>query len=146
MRRWLVGAGAALVLASTSVALAAEPLGAPGARLLLTRAGFAPNDADVAGYARLSHAAAVDRLLSGVRTTAVTPSPAWIDERFIPPRELRSISGIHARPRENQSRGTGHGTAGALFAFGPHVRAGVHGAAPSLRVLQRRFDPLPFIS
>ncbi|MGZ9059917.1 MAG: DUF1501 domain-containing protein, partial [Burkholderiaceae bacterium] len=30
------------------------------------------------------------------------------------------------RPRENQSGGTDHGTAGALFAFGPHVRAGVH--------------------
>ena len=44
-----------------------------GAKLLLTRAGFAPNDAEVAAYASLSHAAAVDRLLAGVRTTAVTP-------------------------------------------------------------------------
>ena len=53
---------------------AAEPqLGAQGAKLLLTRAGFAPNDAEVAAYASLSHAAAVDRLLAGVRTTAVTP-------------------------------------------------------------------------
>lgn len=39
------------------------------------------------------------------------------------------------RPRENQSGGTDHGTAGALFAFGPQVRGGVHGEAPSLRSL-----------
>ncbi len=93
MTRWLSSMLAACVLTLSSGALAAEPpLGAQAARLLLTRAGFAPSDADVAGYARLSHAAAVDRLLAGVRTTAVTPAPAWIDERFITPRELRSMS------------------------------------------------------
>ena len=101
--RWLGGAVAALVLASTTVAFAAEPLGATGARLLLTRAGFAPNDGDVGGVARLTHAAAVDRLLSGVRTTAATPAPAWIDERFIPPRELRSMSD-EARKAELQKQ------------------------------------------
>ena len=74
MMRWLGGMVAAWVLALSSVALAAEPpLGAQGAKLLLTRAGFAPSGADVAVYARLTHAAAVDRLLAGVRTTAVTP-------------------------------------------------------------------------
>ena len=39
------------------------------------------------------------------------------------------------RPRENQSGGTDHGTAGSMFAFGPHVRGGVYGEAPSLRSL-----------
>ena len=72
---------------------AAEPqLGAHGARLLLTRAGFAPADADVATYAPLTHRAAVDRLLAGAQMTTVTPPPAWIDERLVPPRELRAMS------------------------------------------------------
>ena len=93
MMRWLGGVVSVLVFAISSVALAAEPqLGAQGAKLLLTRAGFAPNDAEVAAYASLSHTAAVDRLLAGVRTTAVTPAPAWIDERFVAPRELRSMT------------------------------------------------------
>ena len=93
MRRWLGGVVSGLVFAMGSVALAAEPqLGAQGAKLLLTRAGFAPNDADVAAYASLTHTAAVERLLAGVRTTAVTPAPAWIDERFVAPRELRSMT------------------------------------------------------
>lgn len=39
------------------------------------------------------------------------------------------------RPRENQSGGTDHGTAGTLFAFGPQVRGGLHGEAPPLRAL-----------
>ncbi len=74
-------------------AIAAEPqLGAQGARLLLTRAGFAPADADVATYSTLTHRAAVDRLLAEAHTTAVTPAPKWIDERFVPPRELRAMS------------------------------------------------------
>ncbi len=83
----------ASTLAFSGLAVAAEPqLGAQGAKLLLTRAGFAPNDAEVAAYASLSHAAAVDRLLAGVRTTAVTPAPSWIDERFVAPREFRSMT------------------------------------------------------
>jgi uncharacterized protein (DUF1800 family) len=93
MMRWRGGVVSTLVFAMSSVALAAEPqLGAQGAKLLLTRAGFAPNDAEVAAYASLRHTAAVDRLLAGVRTSAVTAAPAWIDERFVAPRELRSMT------------------------------------------------------
>lgn len=104
MMRWLGGMVAALVFAVSGAAQATEPpLGAQGAKLLLTRAGFAPSAADVAEVARLTQAAAVDRLLAGVRTTAVTPSPAWIDERFIPPRELRSMSD-EARKAELQKQ------------------------------------------
>ena len=40
----------------------------------------------------LTHRAAVDRLLAGALTTTVTPPPAWIDERLVPPRELRAMS------------------------------------------------------
>lgn len=89
MKRWLI---AVLLLAASGIAIAAEPLGASGARLLLTRAAFAPSEADVATYAPLTHPAAVDRLLAGARTAATTPAPAWIDERLIPPRELRAMS------------------------------------------------------
>ena len=91
---------------------------------------------------------------------------------------ILTYSEFGRRARENQSGGTDHGTAGALFAFGSHVRGGVHGDVPSLRqlddsgnlkhttdfrrvyatvlehwwqlpserVLQRRFEPLKFIS
>ena len=91
--RWLGRLMVALTLAFSGLTVAAEQqLGAQGAKLLLTRAGFAPNDAEVAAYASLSHAAAVERLLAGVRTTAVTPAPSWIDERFVAPRELRSMT------------------------------------------------------
>lgn len=75
-----------------NVAGASDPLGAHGAKLLLTRAGFAPSDADIVTYAPLTHAAAVDQVLAGVRTTAATASPAWIHERLVPPRELRLMS------------------------------------------------------
>ena len=91
---------------------------------------------------------------------------------------ILTYSEFGRRPRENQSGGTDHGTAGALFAFGSQVRGGVHGDVPTLRqlddngnlrhttdfrrvyatvlehwwqlpserVLQRRFEPLKFIS
>ena len=91
MMRRLAVLFAMLMLAFSSVG--AEPtLGTQGARQLLTRAGFAPNDADVITYSSLTHKAAVDRLLAGARTGTVTPAPAWIDERLVPPRELRAMS------------------------------------------------------
>ena len=48
---------------------------------------------------------------------------------------ILTYSEFGRRPRENQSGGTDHGTAGVLFAFGSRVRGGVHGEAPSLRSL-----------
>lgn len=90
MRR--LGVLLALLMLSFS-AVAAEPkLGTQGARLLLTRAGFAPGDTDVVTYSTLTHKAAVDRLLAGALATAVTPPPAWTDERLVAPRELRAMS------------------------------------------------------
>ncbi len=86
--------GVLLVLLTLSFSTpAADPqLGNHAAKLLLTRAGFAPADADVATYATLTHRAAVDRLLAGAVTTTVTPPPVWLNERLIPPRELRAMS------------------------------------------------------
>ena len=89
----LIGGLIVSMLAFCAQPMAAAPqLGSQGAKQLLTRAGFAPNDAEVAAYSTLTHAAAVDRLLASVRTAAITPAPAWIDERLVPPRELRSMS------------------------------------------------------
>ncbi|HVG05638.1 MAG TPA: DUF1501 domain-containing protein [Burkholderiaceae bacterium] len=48
---------------------------------------------------------------------------------------ILTYSEFGRRPRENQSAGTDHGTAGNLFAFGAQVRGGVYGDAPSLRAL-----------
>ncbi|MGH6610807.1 MAG: DUF1800 domain-containing protein, partial [Burkholderiaceae bacterium] len=91
MMRWFAALIAVLSFAATSGA-AETQLGAQRAKLLLTRAGFAPNDAEITKYATLTHAQAVDQLLAGARTTAVSPAPAWIDERLVPPRELRAMS------------------------------------------------------
>jgi uncharacterized protein (DUF1800 family) len=88
LRWFLIG-----MLSLHAVSFATEqPLGPQRARWLLTRAGFAPSHAEAAEYATLTHRAAVDRLLTRVRTTAVTPAPLWIDERLVPPREFRAMS------------------------------------------------------
>lgn len=82
-----------VMLALLQGAAASESvLGPQKARALLTRAGFAPGDAEAAEFAALTQRAAVDRLLAGVRTVAITPPPGWIDERLVPPRELRSMN------------------------------------------------------
>src|SRR5689334_20991463 len=60
------------------VAMAA-PMGADDARHLLARTGFGPTSVEVREYA-LSRDDAIDRLLAGVRTTPVTPAPAWTAE------------------------------------------------------------------
>ena len=89
----VLGVLAALMLWVGSACAASEPpLGPHQARLLLTRAGFSPSDADVSTYSALTHAGAVDQLLAGVRTSAITPAPVWIEERFVPPRELREMT------------------------------------------------------
>jgi uncharacterized protein (DUF1800 family) len=90
MFRWLVLS--VLSLHGAAFATEQQALGTQKARWLLTRAGFAPSDAEASEYATLTHRAAVDRLLAGVRTSTVTPAPTWIDERLVPPRELRAMS------------------------------------------------------
>jgi uncharacterized protein (DUF1501 family) len=46
-----------------------------------------------------------------------------------------AFSEFGRRVAENASGGTDHGTAGPLFLFGDRIRAGLHGAAPSLEDL-----------
>jgi uncharacterized protein (DUF1800 family) len=90
MLRFLL-AGVGLFMAGLAVANEV-PLGDVGARRLLTRAGFAPSAAEVARYAPLTHGAAVDRLLAEAVAVAATPSPGWINERLVLPRELQKLS------------------------------------------------------
>ena len=91
----LRAAAALSVLLLATVARAAQigdALGPDRARLLLTRAGFAPGQEEIDRSASLSHGQAVDRLLATARTSAATPAPAWIDDRLVTPRELRAMT------------------------------------------------------
>jgi uncharacterized protein (DUF1800 family) len=56
------------------------------ARHLLSRTSFGATPADIEALQSLDYAAAVDRLLGGVRHQAMTPAPAWVSEG---PAELR---------------------------------------------------------
>jgi uncharacterized protein (DUF1800 family) len=69
-----------------------EPLGSERAQRLLTRTGFAPSAPELSVFAPLTQVQAVDRLLAGVRTTASTFPPNWIEEPVIGPREFRTLS------------------------------------------------------
>ena len=78
-RRSLVALSLAAVCThALAVAAANAPLGYDDARHLLARTGFGPTDAEVRTYARLSRTEAVESLLRDVRTTAVTPPPAFV--------------------------------------------------------------------
>lgn len=57
-----------------------KKLGYDHARHLLTRAGFGPRTPEIEAFAALTPRAAARRLLSGVRTTATRPLPAWTSE------------------------------------------------------------------
>jgi len=67
-----------------------SPMGEDEARLLLTRTGFAATADDVRVFSRLTREQAVERLLAGARTTAVTPAPGWSSE-FTSFRRLRQL-------------------------------------------------------
>ncbi|POA96747.1 DUF1800 domain-containing protein [Chromobacterium sinusclupearum] len=57
-------------------------IGVDGARHLLLRTGFGANPAQIAVFAPLSREAAVDKILAGARTQAITPPPGWANEPF----------------------------------------------------------------
>jgi uncharacterized protein (DUF1800 family) len=68
-----------------------SPMGADEARILLNRTSFGATQSEVAAYAQLSRADAVDRLLRGAMTTARTAPPSWADTPIFPRRELREL-------------------------------------------------------
>lgn len=74
-----------------SLAARADAIGYEGARHLLNRTGFGANPTEVAQYAALGREAAVDRLLGGARRTATLAPPAFVNEPFTPPREIRRM-------------------------------------------------------
>jgi uncharacterized protein (DUF1800 family) len=79
-----------VLLCSGAVIARAQPMGADAARHLLNRTGFEAHADQIAAYARLSRAEAVDRLLAGSVSVARTPVPAWTAE-FISPRRFREL-------------------------------------------------------
>ncbi|MCS7100377.1 MAG: DUF1800 domain-containing protein [Burkholderiaceae bacterium] len=73
---------------------------------MLTRAGFAPHPAEVARFAGLDQAAAVDRLLAAARAHAVaqTPAPRWVDEPFLSLRSTRGMDEAQRAAQRERSR------------------------------------------
>jgi uncharacterized protein (DUF1800 family) len=57
---------------------AAAAMGADDARHLLSRTGFGPTPADIAGLQGFDHATAVERILGAARVEPMTPPPSWI--------------------------------------------------------------------
>jgi uncharacterized protein (DUF1501 family) len=49
-----------------------------------------------------------------------------------------TFSEFGRRPMENESKGTDHGTAAPLFVMGSKIKAGMHGAAPSLNLARNQ--------
>lgn len=58
----------------------AQALVAADARHLLARTGFGATAEEAAAFSLLTRSQAVDRILNGARTTAVTPGPAWLND------------------------------------------------------------------
>lgn len=81
-----------------------DVLDADDARFFLTRVGFAPDSGDVAQYVGLTREQAVGKILTTVRTEAVTPLPDWVLEP-IPAREIRKTWTDDQRREEQRLRG-----------------------------------------
>ena len=74
-----------------SASAIAGPMGADDARHLLNRTGFDAQPAQIESFAGLSRSEAVERLLTGVRTSARTPAPASALE-YVSYRQMRSLA------------------------------------------------------
>jgi len=79
-----------LLLAAATLGATAAPMGARDARHLLERTGFGARPQEIAEFAGLDREQAVDRLLRGVRTQAVTALPAEALE-YVAPRRIRAL-------------------------------------------------------
>lgn len=100
-----LGLFAPLLLAMLWFPAAAVALSPAEARHLLVRSGFSANPAEIEALAPLSRAAAIDQILRGARTAAVTPPPAWTDG-WVPP-QIKALSPEERRSlrRLNRERG-----------------------------------------
>jgi len=81
-----------LFLLAVPVLAHTAPMGPEDARHLLNRTGFGANPREIAEYARLERAEAVERLLSQTHGRAVTSAPDWVNEPITPLRALRNAS------------------------------------------------------
>jgi uncharacterized protein (DUF1800 family) len=86
--RWM----SRFLLLLVPLAAQAAPMGEDDARHLLNRAGFGAAPREVASYATLTRAQAVERLLGDTRTAAQSPPPEWVSEPIVPPRKLRGMA------------------------------------------------------
>jgi uncharacterized protein (DUF1501 family) len=96
--------------------------------LRLTQSGF-----DTHQNQQQRHAQLLGDVAQGVMALRSALQEAGLWERTL----VLTYSEFGRRARENGSGGTDHGTANVMFAFGPRVRSGVHGDAPSLTELDR---------
>lgn len=108
-----------------AVASAAQVAAMPArvAVLRLSLAGFDTHRGQTATHARLLKDLAEG--LAALRS-ALLELDRWRDTLIL------SYAEFGRRPKENQSQGTDHGTAGVHFAMGGGVKGGLYGSAPSL--------------
>ena len=90
------------LLASSSLAVQASPMGADDAGHLLNRAGFGARPADLAEFSRLTREAAIDRLLASTPSDARTPVPAELAE-YVPPMRVRQLSDEERRELQRKT-------------------------------------------
>ena len=78
-----------------------------------------------------THARLLGELAQGLAAlkSALVELERWDDALIV------TYSEFGRRPKENQSGGTDHGTAGVHFALGGHVTGGLYGAQPALSAL-----------
>ena len=84
-----------VLLSAASGAIAQDTvIGLDGARHLLGRTGFAASNEDIRLFATLSRADAADRLVksASASTVAVTPPPAWVNDKPIAPAQRQAMS------------------------------------------------------
>jgi uncharacterized protein (DUF1501 family) len=107
-----------------------------GVRVLHVSFGSFDHHADLPGQ----HANRMAELDAGIQTFFTT-----LDPRFGGRVTILTFSEFGRRVQANQSNGTDHGTASALFAVGPGVKGGLYGAMPSLSTLDRSGNLVPTV-
>lgn len=70
----------------------ASPLGFDNARHLLNRAQFSASVQEIEAFAKLDRNEAADRLLRGKIDSAAARPPEWVNEKIVPPREIKAMS------------------------------------------------------
>src|SRR3954468_10357269 len=97
----LAGRFALALAACAAIAAQAAALGEAGARHLLERAGFGASPAELAAFAPLEPAEAVDRLLEGARREPSVAPPAFVSAPYSPYYKIRELS-VEARMEEQR--------------------------------------------